>query len=163
MSAAKPTVLKRLAGFPGHASRKECLELPAGKVSCPKKLKGHARREWQRLMPVLAAAGLIGPGNREAFTGYCLAVQRQWELQAELETSSTMVLTKAGDIKVNPCFAAADRAALVCLRFLQEFGLTPSAASRIQFSAPAGKKSKADREDEKFFGDGEIGVPIRVS
>jgi hypothetical protein len=70
----KPTVLKLITGNPGRRplNRREP-KLRPGIPSCPPHLSPEAKREWSRVIPLLAECRLVTEVDRAALAAYCQA------------------------------------------------------------------------------------------
>lgn len=127
-----PTELKRLAGNPGHRRLNDCEpKAPRGTPSCPKQLAGEARAEWKRITAELRGMGILAKTDRAAIALYCEHF-RQWsEATADVVKNGTIVKQPNGWHGPNPYLSVATKASAAMTRLLAEFGLTPSARSRI--------------------------------
>jgi phage terminase small subunit len=116
--APAPTAIKLLKGVqPKRLNKREAL-VPGDIPNPPDILDAEGAAEWQRLAPLLEAAGLLTLVDRMGLTAVCLAwsdyvaARRQPKATQRREAFSHL------------------------MRVLQEFGLTPSARSRIQVNRP---------------------------
>jgi P27 family predicted phage terminase small subunit len=92
--------------------------------------------EWRRIAPLLAETGLLTAIDRAALAGYCQAYGRWVEAERALETHGTLVRSASGFPVVSPYLRIADRAMRQMHSLLVEFGMTPSARSRIKAGEP---------------------------
>lgn len=124
----------------------------------PKKLKPHmpewldeaGRKQWRKTMPMLFRLGLVTEADGESLGAYCAAIaslasssmalqnaQGVYELTAP-ETSQVYnqdtgeVITLQGHDKVKAATVQFFKALQTVTRLSAEFGLTPSARTRIQ-------------------------------
>jgi P27 family predicted phage terminase small subunit len=123
-----PSVLKQ--GH-GDGKRKPMVKAPAGEPVPPPFLSDEALAEWKRITAELRSLGVLSSIDRAALAGYC----RTWERVAKLTEQSngepaTVLGAKGGPIE-NPAYAILRRENAAMLRWLVEFGLTPSSRSRI--------------------------------
>lgn len=104
----------------------------------PAHLDAEAKAEWRRITAELTAAAVLTKVDRRALAGYCELHSRLKQISAELAEVPTLSYTAAsGDLKAHP-LVSAERQGLQALRlYLVEFGLTPSARTRVKTVAPA--------------------------
>jgi P27 family predicted phage terminase small subunit len=147
--------LKLIKGNPGRRPIKEEVELPPADVTPPSYLKGMARSEWRRIAPGLHAAGILTAVDTVPLAAYCMAYGR-WRAaenaiakmaERDALTSGLMIKTTNGNAIQNPLVGTSNKAASDMVRFAAEFGMTPSARSRISASGPKGK----DPADKFFY------------
>ena len=113
----------------------------------PAHLDDEARAEWARIAPELKRLGLLTRIDRAALALYCVVWSR-WVF-AEIQINDQGPVVEAPKTKVrmhNPFVSISHRAQTQMLRLLTEFGLTPSARSRIRAIEPPG-----DDDFEKFL------------
>lgn len=128
----------------------------AARPAPPQHLSEEATVEWARVSDELHTLGLISNLDRAALGAYCQAYGR-W-VQAEralarmaardLAASGLMIKTQSGNAIQNPLVGAANKAMADMMRYAAEFGMTPSARSRIAVG-------EGDAEGElakKYFG-----------
>jgi len=128
-----PTALKKLQGNPGGKSLNEREpELPVAKCTCPRHLKGHARKEWKRLVGDLVEYGVLSEGDLRTFEAYCEAY-RQWRdaMDAIDKHGLVMTIEDTGYVQQRPEVGIANRALANMLKASAELGLTPSSRSRV--------------------------------
>jgi P27 family predicted phage terminase small subunit len=123
-----PAKLKLLSGNPGH---RPIQNEPAPATDIPKMptfLNDEAKTEWQRICPLLEELGIVSQIDRAALAAYCQAYARWKEFEA---------LVDAAD-RSQPDFLALARAArqqaILMKGFLSEFGMTPSARSKVNIT-----------------------------
>ena len=127
----KPTQLKRLNPHE-----------PQPDVICPQApehLTAAARVEWDRIVVELMALQLVSNLDRGALGAYCQAYGRWSAAETALArmaerdtvTEGLIVKTKSGNLIQNPLVGAANKAMADMVRYAAEFGLTPSARSRV--------------------------------
>ena len=136
----KPTKLKLLTGT-ARAHRINPHE-PQPKVARPK-APGHlteaALAEWDRIIVELVALGILTNLDRGALAAYCQAYGRWSAAEKALArmadhdavTDGLIVKTKSGNLIQNPLVGAANKAMADMVRYAAEFGLTPSARTRV--------------------------------
>jgi P27 family predicted phage terminase small subunit len=126
----KPNVLKLLDGNPGKRPLPNAVDLPRGLPGPPAFLDKIGRKTWRRLVPMLESLGL------DVATGYYHVVlycqwssigERAWD---ELRSGPLSVDGQRGPT-LHPAITVLDKATAKIVLIGREFGLTPSAASRI--------------------------------
>ena len=153
-----PTHLKLLRGNPGKQAlnKHEPQPLLPDKVPDPPEfLSGYAHDEWYRIIDELYRLRLVTSVDVNCLAAYCEAFKR-WRTAQELlarmaerdeATAGLLVEGKTGNSVPNPLVVIADQAARNMVRYAAEFGLTPSARSRINTGVDA-----AGRTASKFDG-----------
>lgn len=128
----KPTRLKLLEGTyrPDRAPRNEPMPAPAVPEP-PEDLDPEARAEWDRIVPHLAALGLLSHLDRAALAAYCQLYARWWEAERAIREHGLTQVTESGYVAQRPEVGIANTALTQMRRYLVEFGLTPAARSRI--------------------------------
>ena len=136
----KPTHLKLLLNNPGKRRlNKSEPKLAAALPEPPNHLNAEAKEEWARISHELYAVGLLSNIDRASLAAYCQCYGR-W-IQAEraiaamaerdLLTSGLMIRTQKGNAIQNPLVGTANVAMSCMSRYATEFGMTPSARSRM--------------------------------
>ena len=142
--APKPTALKLLQGThrPDRAVSNEPVPEPSV-PSCPTWLHREAKREWRRIVPELETLGLLAEMDRAALAAYCQAYATWWKMEKDIaEEGETQFNVRSGLESARPQVAIRDKALDTMRRYLVEFGLTPSARSRV--SVPEQPKPKGN-------------------
>lgn len=151
-----PAALKKARGT--HQKCRDApnaLALPAGVPPCPKHLDKQARAIWDELAGnetwriVLAKADALG---LELLVKH-MALERRFSRSA---AKQQIVKTPFGP-KTNPAVAEARKEAAIVKQLLAEFGLTPSARSRV--SAPAETKDDPKKKAAAFLFGGLTALP----
>lgn len=152
----KPSSVKKRQGNPGHRPINENEPAFEGRTTPPQHLDPIAKQEWRRLAPRLFVHEMLTPADRTAFAAYCSAYSRLAQAERFLASpaagGSLVYKTLGGAIKPWPHVGIAERAAVQMHRFSIEFGLTPSARSRLHIPSP--EKPSSD-ESFLFDADGE--------
>lgn len=109
----------------------------------PDYLNDIARDEWRRVIRSLIDSKVAGEWDLSALAAYCAAyadfvvLQKNiQQLQAKNEMAAYITRTQSGNYIFNPVFAARNAAAKLMKEFAVEFGMTPSARSRIKVDKP---------------------------
>lgn len=128
----KPTAIKELEGNPGKRPLNQHEPKPKGKAPpCPAWLLPEAKKEWRRMAKQLEGLGLLTEVDMTAFSGYCQAYARWREAEEYITKNGATVKTASGYLQQVPQVAIATNYLKLLNRFCAEFGLTPSARSRI--------------------------------
>lgn len=144
--------LKVLEGNPGK--RKINTDIPQAPNDLPEpppELCADALAEWHRMLPGLAAMGVLSSVDRGVFSAYCQAwgrwvsAERTLRAMAEKDqvTKGLLIKTSNGNFIQNPLVGIANKSASDYVRFAAELGLSPSARSRINMNPggpPTGSK-----------------------
>lgn len=137
----KPTHLKLVTGNPGKRRLNPAEPRPASAAAPmpPAELSEEARTEWRRVARLLHRLGLLTGADRAALAAYCQAYGRWRQAERALAemarrdplTGALMIKTAAGNAIQNPLVGIANKAMSDMVRYAAEFGMTPSARSRI--------------------------------
>lgn len=132
---AVPTTLKELRGNPGKRPlNKEDEPQPTNLdyiPPAPVYFGEYATREWDRVGPVLVKIGLLADSDIQVFEAYCLNVQLMVDAWMEIRDKGMLIQGSRGKVR-NPAIAAFSAASNAVRAFASEFGLTPSARTRIR-------------------------------
>lgn len=138
----KPTNVHVLNGNPGHKAKHQLKSSinPDVKIpTCPKHLSAEAKTEWKRISVELEKLGIISQIDLAALAIYCQAYGR-W-VQSEVKIKELNDLgnydgffdeTPNGYKQISVWMQISNRAVDQMRRMLPEFGMTPSARSRIR-------------------------------
>ena len=154
----KPTALKLLTGNPGGRKLNTNEAKPdLAQPSPPDFLNDHAKVEWGRIIGTLFRTGLMTELDRSVLAAYCQsygrwvqaerALARMAEAQADADQALTIV-THNGTAMQNPLIGIANKAKADTVRYALEFGMTPSARSRVS----ASPHEEVDDLTREFFG-----------
>lgn len=156
----KPSHLHLVNGNPGKRARNTReAKPPLAEPTPPPHLSDDAKVEWGRVMSQLTKCGLMTEIDRAALAAYCQAYGR-W-VQAEralaemakrdLLTSGLLIKTTGGNAIQNPLVGTANKAMELMLKAAAEFGMTPSARSRINVDIPPGASQPEKQGAARFF------------
>ncbi|MGC2782128.1 MAG: phage terminase small subunit P27 family [Bradyrhizobium sp.] len=135
-----PTHLKLVRGNPGKRRLNDAEPAPQRVMpSPPPELCADARLEWERVAGELHRIGVLSGIDRGALAAYCQAygrwvvAERAIAKMAERDhlTEGLMIKTTNGNAVQNPLVGTANKAMADLVRYAAEFGMTPSARSRI--------------------------------
>lgn len=121
--------------------------------SCPRWLSPEAKRAWRETVPVLKQMRILTRIDRDALAAYCQTYARWKAAEQFIDQHGEVypIRDEAGKIRYMQPFpqVAIARSYLQVLRsYQQEFGMTPSARTRVH-EIPSFVR---DAEDERFFG-----------
>lgn len=133
MRGRKPTpmTIKRLNGNPGKRPLKQQLVAPDGIPECPDHLDEEARKEWLRITRELDSMGILASIDRAALAAYCQVWSRWIDAEKLLADQGVIVKSPSGYAIQNPALSIANKSVEQLHRFSVEFGMTPSARTRI--------------------------------
>ena len=130
----KPTRLKELTGNPGKRALNKAEPRPSAKrPGCPAHIQGEARKEWNRITKQLLEMGVLTQVDRAALAAYCQCWERWVQAEEAMREPGFRMITTTdnGYPVVSPWLNVANAAMKQMLRFLTEFGMTPSSRSRV--------------------------------
>lgn len=145
----KPTALKLLEGNPGKRQLNMNEPRFAQKMppECPDWLEEEAQAEWNRLSETLFEMGILTDLDVAPFAAYCQAYARWREAEEFISQHGSIVKTKTGYWQQVPQVSIAHTNQKAMLQAAAEFGLTPSARSRII----AGNAKKEEVDEMEFL------------
>lgn len=102
--------------------------------------------EWNRIGHELVAKKLLTEGDMAAFTLYVLNVSRVVAAERLIAVEGMMIKTPQGFLQAHPAVSIARQCGAEVRKFAQEFGMTPSARTRVRTvtATPAKPASKWD-------------------
>jgi P27 family predicted phage terminase small subunit len=129
-----PTALKVLRGNPGRRplNTREPAPPRAVDLTPPPELTGAAELEWRRLAPKLQRLGLLTEIDDRALVAYCVTWSHWIDAEAQIRKHGMVIKTKKGAPMVSPYVAIASRLMQQLKAWLEQFGMTPSARSRVK-------------------------------
>lgn len=144
----KPSRLHVINGNPSKLRLNDAEPRPPVAVpSCPPHLSAEAKKEWRRVVKELAAVGLLTKLDRAALACYCQSWADWAAACAQVAQFGTVLVAEGGRIYVNPQVHVANRALAALRSFASEFGMTPSARTRLHVAPPS-----HESEFEAFLG-----------
>lgn len=159
--APKPRALKEAMGNPGRRRLNDNEPVPPpGDVAPPSWLSPTGREVWLQLAPVMNAMRVLTTADVWSFGRYCENFARWLELRAFLagkgpQSTTYAIKDDAGNVRCVQEIPQAREYRLldaILTRSEREFGLTPSARSRIRvelFGSPAASAAPDPDEDER--------------
>lgn len=153
-----PTALKLVKGNPGkRALNKKEAKLGLAEPTPPEFLNTDAKVEWGRVVGTLYRAGLMTELDRAVLAAYCQAYGRWAQAERALSrmadkdeyNRALMVKTHNGTAIQNPLVGTANKAKADMVRYALEFGMTPSARSKVNATP---HEQSAEDITKEFFG-----------
>ena len=150
----QPTRLRLLHGNP--SKRRIDGREPQPKMEapvCPQWLSAKAKRVWRDVVPLLKGMRILAGVDRDALTAYCQTYARWRSAEEFLDQHGEIypVRDEKGNVrrmKPYPQVSIASTLLQVVRSYQQEFGMTPSARTRVH-EIPSFLQ---DPDDEKWFG-----------
>ena len=138
----KPTQLKILHGNPGKRRLPENEPQPTTEIPEPPEwLSDEARACWDRVTVELKAMGILHKADQETLVMYCEAWDAYVEAWRAVQQHGMIAYSESGSVYQHPAVGIKNKAAAMVLKMAQEFGLTPSARTRV-------KVMEKEKEDE---------------
>ncbi len=137
MASPKPLSIqdKELRGNPGkrplHKDTQPKLDILFELPPAPTYLGTYGMKEWDRTGPLLVAAKMLTESDLPAFQAYCMNIDLLINAQLDIQANGMQVMGHRGWVR-NPAIAAFGQASTAIRGFVSEFGLSPSARSRIR-------------------------------
>jgi len=98
----------------------------------PRWLSDEAKKVWRRTVKQLAQMGVLYESDGDSLAAYCEAVSRHAAASKMVQAEGILVEGRNGLLVKNPAVQVARDAEATIKSFAQEFGLTPSARTRIK-------------------------------
>jgi P27 family predicted phage terminase small subunit len=112
-----------------------------GEPDAPKYLSAKARKHWKRLVPMLLQMRVLTQADGDSLAKLCAKLADVEELETNIRKSGWLIKNpKTGAIHANPLVQIKLQQDKDLIVMFREFGLTPSARSRIQI-APEDKRA----------------------
>lgn len=149
----KPTEQKKLTGNPGKRKINDKEPKPDVVIPPPPEhLDGIALEEWYRITPELMKLRMITVLDRAPLVALCQAWGDYIKACETLEEEGEVLMSDKGNAYLNPWTGVKSNAMDRILRISSEFGMTPSARSRLKVEMPTEEdemKSILTRKREK--------------
>jgi len=138
----QPTALRVLRGNPGKRPYNGDEAAPeAADLEPPAYLNGAALEEWQRIAPILHRLGLMTEIDAGALATYCQTFARWREAEDKIAADGMVTVDRFGFPHLSPYVSIAQKSVTQLKALLCEFGMTPSARSRVRASADRDRPS----------------------
>jgi len=126
---------KMLRGNPGKRKLDKDLVNAVNKVfilpPAPAHLGQYGKKEWERTGQSLVDLNLLAEHDLPAFEAYCMNIDLLIEAKIAINVDGMLIRGARGPVR-NPAIAAFGQASTAIRGFIAEFGLSPSARSRIK-------------------------------
>jgi P27 family predicted phage terminase small subunit len=142
----------RLRGSrPTRAKPEEPSQVLTGRPKRPSYLSPEARKEWNRIVPMLAERGTLSRADSAVLEIYCETKSRWVAAQREIQEQGLMVTTTTLDRngaavtsrKINSVVRVAAECERSLRTFLIQFGMTPQSREKV-------KPTKKSEEEEEL-------------
>jgi len=97
----------------------------------PAWLAPEAKREWERVAPVLERLGLLTALDRAALAIYCQAWARYVDAEAQIAKDGALVPGHRGVMRKHPLLLVLNAAVATLKAFGAEFGMSPASRGRL--------------------------------
>jgi P27 family predicted phage terminase small subunit len=160
-----PEALRKLSGK-RHRKKEDKSTLPTVTVGVPKVPShlGHdpiALAMWVQLCKHLKKMRVLGPQDGIVLEGMCMAYSRALKADALVRKEGMFITQRRRGRVVHPAVKISEKAWRDVRVFSQEFGLTPSSATRVRAVSASSAQEEAAEEAEAFlFHGGKIGKVI---
>jgi len=147
----KPTRLKQLAGNPGKRKLNKREPKPRKEAPrCPAWLNPDAKRVWKDLVPKLKRMGILTEVDGGALAAYCQTFARWRKVEEFIAKHGEVYPLKDQNGKIKymqqfPQVSIARNLLQLLKAYQQEFGLTPSARTRIEVREEDDEMSELER------------------
>lgn len=144
--APLPTAVKRLRGNPGKRRLNEREPQPGTErlPVAPRWMSEEARAQWRRVAKPLHACGLLTEIDALALAMLCEAFAQYKAAKQVVDRDGYLAVSSQGNTYQHPAVALMTGARNEMLKWMREFGMTPSARSRITLDARQEEESLAD-------------------
>jgi P27 family predicted phage terminase small subunit len=145
--APKPTALRVLEGNPSKRPLNAAEPKPDRVAPrCPRHLDKEARREWNRIVPILLRMGVLTEADEYALANLCQAYSTLIKAQQKLSEVGLLLKTPSGYVQQNPLLSIVNSCTETITKLSREFGLTPASRTRLQ----ATPEAKADSTESRM-------------
>ena len=123
-------------------------EYAAASTLPPEFLDDMAREQWVEICPKLVASGVMRDIDKSALAMFCQSYSRWRAASAEVGAQGMLIASPSGYPIQNPYLPIANKAFEQMLKIMAEFGMTPSARSRVIAAKPNEEK---ESKTAKYF------------
>ncbi len=144
--APLPTKIKKITGNRGKRPLNDSEPAPTPMVDKdpPEYLDTLAASKWRELVPPLEALGILSTVDGLALEALCNSYSLYVQACEKVKEEGLLIMGLNDIPYQSPYLKIADAQSKIMRGFLQEFGLTPSARTRVKV-APVEKSSKFDK------------------
>jgi len=115
--------------------------VPLASIPTPPAALGDVgRAKWTETATMLQRLGMLEERFLDALQMYCKAFDDLADAEATIRVQGRYTSTASGRPKLHPACTVADQARDEIRRYLTEFGMTPSASSRVSTSSGIARK-----------------------
>ncbi|MDQ2945130.1 MAG: phage terminase small subunit P27 family [Acidobacteriota bacterium] len=140
----KPTVLEIAEGRPGKRPTNQSEPQPAAvDPKLPSHLDKDARKEWRELLPILRRMRVVTEADYMVLSNLCQDFSTLKAAQTKLSETGILIKGRYGQPVVNPLLRVVNEKTASVNSACREFGLTPSARSRIRMEPDSKEDSIA--------------------
>lgn len=144
--APKPDNVRWLDGKKSRHNNPPVTLRPSVEIpQCPEHLSQEAAAEWGRISELLLKYSLVTDIDTAALALYCQSYGRWQQAEAKIKKlqenggDGLIIKSPSGYPIQNPYLAIANRAMEDCYKYLQQFGLSPSARTRVNVISVQGE------------------------
>lgn len=138
-----PNRLKELSGTLRADRKRNAPEPRVEAPNCPTWLSREGKAEWRRIVPQLEALGLIAKIDRALLAGLCESWSTWVACEKVIRQEGRTFKSPNGHICQRPEVAIGCKALKDLTRLGAEFGLSPSARSRLEVRLPRRERKTA--------------------
>jgi len=150
--APKPSVIEEAEGRPGkRAPNGDEPQFDSVIPDCPEHLSSDAKKHWEKIAPMLLRAKLLTEADQIALGNLCQAYATMAQAQKLLNQSNILFQTPSGYLQQSPLFSIITTSMELINKLCREFGLTPSARSRLSVGSA---QKETDLLDDALYGRG---------
>jgi P27 family predicted phage terminase small subunit len=145
--------LKQLRGtYRKDRDNPDAPEPERGRLSPPAWLNRSAKLEWRRKVKELDELNLASDFDRPLLAAFCQAYSRLQELERIVEEKGFTFVTERGYVCQRPEISLAQKQAQLVRSLGAEFGMGPSARTRIRVPPKTAKNTAFNSLRDRFFG-----------
>ena len=133
---AVPTALRELRGAKKHKLNKKEPKIDSVVLRCPDFLKGEAKKEWKRTVPILKRAGIATDADRAMLVAYCQYWAEWIDAMQKIVEEGTIIKTTHGNIVQHPSWSIANKAFSNFAKAATDLGMNPRERSKMRAEEP---------------------------
>ena len=134
-----------MEGYPGKRALNPHEPKPTvGEPTMPKGMSAGARRYWRSFVDMLIGIRVLTEADGQALKVLCVNLDECDDLQKSIKKTGWLIKNPSGAIHTNPLVAVEMQKRREVMNGLKEFGLTPSARTRVQAVGPERKMSAVE-------------------
>lgn len=121
----------------------------AGIPDCPAHVKGAARKEWDRIAPLLHQMRVLALTDSAVLAAYCVSVAMVATLSRAVDREGLTMVTDKGFIMARPEVQLLGKQTELLRKLASELGLTPASRASVQ---TLGNNPQEDEAADFLFG-----------